>query len=64
MSRTETARSVEEIDRLIGEWEALRADYERRGSTGIVDFITAEIRKLKSERAATIEAAVPLKPQG
>lgn len=63
MSGTEAARSVTEIDKLIGEWEALRADYERRGSTGIVDFINTEIRKLKGERAATVEVTVPMKPR-
>lgn len=62
MSGPEAARSVTEIDKLIGEWEALRADYERRGSTGIVDFIDSEIRKLRSERA-NIAAVPPPKAQ-
>jgi|GEM_PF-4210331 len=59
MSGQTVQRTAAEIDRLIGEWERLRADYERRGSTGIVDFINAEIRKLRSERAAIGPIATP-----
>ena len=56
-------RSVAEIDKLIGEWEALRMDYAARGATGIVNFIDAEIRKLRHERD-TVTASQPpaLKP--
>ena len=43
-------RTAAEIDKRIGEWEALRADYAERGAAGIVDFINAEIRKLRRER--------------
>lgn len=45
-------RSPDELDKLIDEWESLRAEYASRGSTGIVDFINAELRKLRAERAA------------
>jgi len=44
-------RTAAEIDKLITEWESLRAEYASRGSTGIVDFISAELRKLRLERA-------------
>ncbi|MDO9487170.1 MAG: hypothetical protein Q7J32_02270 [Sphingomonadaceae bacterium] len=44
------ARTSDEIEKLIDEWESLRADYASRGSTGIVDFINAELRKLRAER--------------
>ncbi|MFC3712711.1 hypothetical protein ACFOMD_09030 [Sphingoaurantiacus capsulatus] len=44
-------RSAGDIDKLIVEWESLRAEYASRGSTGIVDFISAELRKLRLERA-------------
>ena len=55
--------SVAEIDKLIGDWESLRADYAERGATGIVDFINAEIRKLKHERASALASRPPtLKP--
>ena len=43
-------RTVADVDKLIGEWEALRAGYAGRGAVGIVDFINAEIRKLRRER--------------
>lgn len=43
-------RSTAEIDKLITEWESLRAEYASRGATGIVDFINAELRKLRLER--------------
>jgi hypothetical protein len=56
-------RRPAELDKLIQEWEALRADYEKRGSTGIVDFINAEIRKLRSERALIAVPTAPPKPQ-
>lgn len=52
-------RSSEEIAKLLDEWEALRADYMSRGSTGIVDFINAELRKLRAERDAIAIEAVP-----
>jgi len=45
-------RSPDELEKLIDEWESLRAEYASRGSTGIVDFINAELRKLRAERAA------------
>jgi hypothetical protein len=48
------ARSSSEIENLIAEWEALRGEYAARGSTGIVDFINAEIRKLRAERDAFV----------
>ena len=51
-------RTVAEIDKMIGEWESLRADYVARGATGIVDFINAEIRKLRRDRD-TVELAPP-----
>ncbi len=44
-------RSVADIDKLIAEWESLRDEYASRGSSGIVDFITSELRKLRLERA-------------
>lgn len=44
------ARTTVEIDKLIIEWESLRAEYASRGATGIVDFINAELRKLRVER--------------
>ncbi len=44
-------RTAAEIDKLISEWEHLRDEYASRGATGIVDFITAELRKLRIERA-------------
>ncbi len=44
------ARSSDEIEKLLAEWESLRAEYASRGSTGIVDFINAELRKLRAER--------------
>lgn len=44
------ARSLDEIEKLINEWEALHTEYVSRGSTGIVDFINAELRKLRAER--------------
>lgn len=50
-------RSPDELDKLIDEWESLRAEYASRGSTGIVDFINAELRKLRAERDA-----MPLPP--
>jgi hypothetical protein len=53
------ARTVDEIDGRIAEWEALRADYAARGSTGIVDFINAELRKLHEERATLAPIAGP-----
>lgn len=43
-------RSVADLDKLIVEWESLRADYTARGSSGIVNFIIIEIRKLEAER--------------
>lgn len=52
-------RTVAELEKLIAEWEALRADYAARGSTGIVDFINAELRKLRSEHARAVAAPVP-----
>lgn len=56
-------RSVAEIDKLIGDWEALRTDYAARGATGIVNFIDAEIRKLRQERGMVAASqAAPLKP--
>ena len=57
-------RTAADIDKLIGEWEELRAEYVERGASGIVDFINAEIRKLRRERdtAPAAEAADPLKP--
>ena len=56
-------RTAAEIDKLIGEWEALRADYAARGAAGIVDFINAEIRKLCREReTAPAAATVPVRP--
>ena len=39
-------RSVADLDKLIVEWESVRADYTARGSSGIVNFIIIEIRKL------------------
>lgn len=53
-------RTAAEIDKLIGEWEALRADYSGRGAAGIVDFINVEIRKLRRERdtAPAAETAI------
>lgn len=45
-------RTSDDIEKLIDEWESLRADYASRGSTGIVDFINIELRKLRSERDA------------
>ena len=56
-------RSAAEIDKLIGEWESLRADYTARGAIGIVDVINVEIRKLRRERATTpVAEAVDPKP--
>ena len=49
-------RSVAELEKLIGEWESLRADYAARGASGIVDFINAELRKLRSEQALAAAA--------
>ena len=54
-------RPVADIEKLIAEWEALRADYATRGSTGIVDFINAELLKLRNEHASAI-AAQAVKP--
>lgn len=51
-------RSAAEIDKLIGEWESLRADYTARGAIGIVDFINVEIRKLRRERATAPAAEI------
>jgi hypothetical protein len=51
-------RSAAEIDKLIEEWESLRREYATRGATGIVDFINAEMRKLRSERDAAPSAAI------
>ncbi len=53
-------RSPSDLDKLIDEWESLRADYAARGSSGIVDFINTELRKLRAERDAL---AVPPPPQ-
>lgn len=61
MSGPGAARTTAEIDKLIAEWEVLRAEYEHRGSTGLVDFINAEIRKLKAERAMAVMP--PLQPK-
>jgi hypothetical protein len=56
-------RTAAEIDQLIGEWEALRADYSERGAAGIVDFINAEIHKLCREReTARAAETVTVKP--
>lgn len=56
-------RTTAEIDKLIGEWEALRADYSERGAAGMVDFINTEIRKLQREReTASAAATVIVKP--
>ncbi len=49
-------RSTAEIDKLVQEWEALRAEYASRGATGIVDFINTELRKLRAEREAAARA--------
>lgn len=56
-------RSRVEIETLIRDWEVLRVDYAGRGAAGIVNFIDAEIRKLKHERE-TLSASGPptLKP--
>lgn len=64
MSGPTSPRTLAEIDKLIGEWETLRVDYERRGSAGIVDFINAEIRKLKAERATAATEMPPPKIEG
>lgn len=53
------SRSAAELEKLIAEWETLRAEYAARQATGIVDFINAEIRKLERERDAT----PPLEPK-
>lgn len=55
------ARSREEVEKLIGEWESLRAEYASRGSSGIVDFINAELRKLRAELDAA-SFPIELKP--
>ena len=56
-------RTIADVDKLIGEWEALRADYAGRGAVGIVDFINAEIRKLRREREDALAArAVTVDP--
>ena len=55
-------RSVAEIDKLIGDWDALRADYAARGATGIVNFIDAELRKLRQERETAAASQPVLKP--
>ena len=44
-------RSRVEIETLIRDWEVLRVDYAGRGAAGIVNFIDAEIRKLRTELA-------------
>lgn len=56
-------RTVADLEKLIGEWEALRADYAERGSTGIVDFINDELRKLRRERdSLPATATITVKP--
>ena len=63
MSRRVTMRTAAEIDKLIREWETLRGDYAARGAIGIVDFINAEIRKLRRERdALPATGAMTVKP--
>ena len=49
-------RTVEELEKLINEWQTLRAEYAGRGSTGIVTFIDSELSKLLSERARLSES--------
>jgi len=53
-------RTADEIEKLISEWQALRANYTARGSSGIVAFIDGELSKLKAELARlTLDLPAP-----
>lgn len=53
-------RTLGEVEKLLTEWESLRSEYASRGSTGIVDFINAELRKLRAEHdVLTAESPAP-----
>lgn len=56
-------RTADEIERLICEWQALRADYVARGSLGLLSFIDGELSKLKDELARlTLDLDLPEPP--